>query len=314
MNSALTVNSIAESFLLNKKPRVKMSTYAAYVLALKKHVLPAFGSMNYDEVFNRNTIESYCLGRLSGGASVRVVKSEHRMLVALMNYASENYGLPIHNIRVDWPTRCTIRLRIETYSPQELATIIDYAVQHPSPASLGVLLTATSGMRIGEVCALQYNDINIDNQSITISKTVNRVYDYSGHTSVNMTTPKTASGARIIPLVPELVQLVKANKEVYPGDYFVCSGEAEPCEPRKMRSRYYRMVRDAGIDRCIKFHGLRHSFATCLIGEGEDVKTVSSILGHSKVATTLDLYCHPTLETKRKAIQRTFSEIFKRRR
>ena len=163
-------------------------------------------------------------------------------------------------------------------------------------------------MRIGEVCALQWKDIDLEERVIRVNKSIQRIYteeDTMGKmkTELLISTPKTKSSQREIPIVQPLSTMMKDFAKICRPDYFVCSGTTTPIEPRTYRSYYMKKIEEIGLPR-LKFHGLRHTFATQLIASKADVKTVSAILGHSDITTTLNTYVHPSRDDKRNALSK----------
>lgn len=159
-------------------------------------------------------------------------------------------------------------------------------------------------MRIGEVCALTWDDVDVNNGVICIRKTIQRVYildEGARYTELLIDTPKTKNSVRDIPMTQDLLRILKPLKKIVNGEYFVLSNDSKPTEPRTYRNYYKRLMKRLGIPD-LKFHGLRHSFATRCIEGKCDYKTVSVILGHSNISTTLNLYVHPNLEQKKKCI------------
>jgi integrase len=310
-----TIKAIADSLILYKKYRVKASTVSVYQRVIENHIIPVFGDKTYSEVFNHFTIENFCYNAIHIGMSTTTVKSIYRMFVALMNHAGDRFNMPLHNIRVNWPVNEPPRLNIEVYNARELTEIVDYIISNITPQYLGILLALSSGMRIGEVCGLRYEDIDISNNIITIHRTVSRIPTTRGHTEVICSAPKTSSSNRQVPLLPDLVSVVQAYKSIHQSNAYVCTGQTTPCEPRRLSAVYHDLIlHKVGLQKCLKFHALRHSFATYLLQQKVDIKTVSALLGHSKVATTFDIYIHPSIESKRRAVGTLIGEIFKKHR
>jgi len=106
----------------------------------------------------------------------------------------------------------------------------------------------------------------------------------------------------------DLIRLIKPIKKIVNPSFFVLTNDAKPTEPRTYRSFYKNLMRYLEIPE-IKFHGLRHSFATRCIESNCDYKTVSVLLGHSNISTTLNLYVHPNMEQKKKAIEQMFKAL-----
>ena len=115
--------------------------------------------------------------------------------------------------------------------------------------------------------------------------------------------PKTVNSVRDIPITKNLMKMLKPLCGIVNPDYYVLSNESKPIEPRTYRNYYKALMQELGIPR-IKFHGLRHSFATRCIESNCDYKTVSVLLGHSNIGTTLNLYVHPNLEQKKKCLDK----------
>lgn len=106
----------------------------------------------------------------------------------------------------------------------------------------------------------------------------------------------------------ELLAMMKPLKKVVNGDFYVLTNDEHPTEPRTYRNYYNRLIAKIGIPH-LKYHGLRHSFATRCIEAGCDYKTVSVLLGHSNISTTLDLYVHPNMEQKKRCITKMFKSL-----
>ena len=177
--------------------------------------------------------------------------------------------------------------------------------------NLGIYICLSTGLRIGEVCALTWDDINIELEIISIKRTIERIYIIDGekrHTKLIINTPKTKNSIREIPITKELIRILKPLKKIVNGNYYILTNEAKPTEPRTYRNYYKKLMKDLNIPE-LKFHGLRHSFATRCIESNCDYKTVSVILGHSNISTTLDLYVHPNMEQKKKCIDKMFKAL-----
>lgn len=171
--------------------------------------------------------------------------------------------------------------------------------------TLGYVVSIYTGIRIGELCALRWEDIDMTNKVIRINKTLQRIYIKSsvggGKTKIIITPPKSTKSIRVVPIskiVYELLTKMRPNN----GDFYLLTGKLKYIEPRLYRKHYYKFLREHGL-RIINFHGLRHTFATRCIETGADYKIVSELLGHSSIALTLNLYVHPHLEDKRRCVE-----------
>lgn len=193
---------------------------------------------------------------------------------------------------------------MEVLSRVNQKKVMQYIQNHFTFRNLGMYLCLSTGMRIGEVCALTWEDINTDTGIISIKKTIQRIYtieDGIKKTELILDTPKTKNSIREIPMSRDLLRMLKPMKKIVNASFFVLTNDAKPTEPRTYRSYYKNFMETLEMPN-LKFHGLRHSFATRCIESKCDYKTVSVLLGHSNISTTLNLYVHPNLEQKKKAI------------
>ena len=158
-----------------------------------------------------------------------------------------------------------------------------------------------TGMRLGELCSLKWADFDFGDRTVTVNRTVQRIMaeGYITKTVLMETAPKSESSKRTIPLTDEMIKLLKMRRE--DGDYVF--GGNKPLEPRTMQYRLKKILKEAGVDDR-NFHILRHTFATNCVESGMDVKTLSMILGHFDVKITLNRYVHPTMDSRRKQMDR----------
>lgn len=302
-----------------KRRQVKESTLAAYILITDNHLLPFFGDMPADKI-NRRQVQQFVDNKLDDGLCAKYVRDMLIVLKMIVRFVSDEYEMPVLDTwKVVFPSKnaATAHNKLERYTPEDFRKIVETVLSYPSPRNLGILIALCSGMRIGEVCALQYGDIDLDRKVIKVSKSIERIYilndgERKGKTKVIIGEPKTLSSRREIPIMRDIYPLVKKFAAIARPEYYVCSLSEKYIEPRTFRN-YYRnfILNKVGLKECIKFHGLRHTFATTLIESKIDVKTVSSILGHSDVSTTLDVYVHPSEDTKRNAINSALKRAFK---
>ena len=188
---------------------------------------------------------------------------------------------------------------------------MDYIQTHFTFRNLGVYICLSSGMRIGEICALTWEDIDVNTGIVSVRRTIQRIYsveDGVRKTELVLDTPKTKNSIRDIPISRDLLKILKPVKKVVNNSFFVLTNDAKPTEPRTYRSYYENFMQELNIPK-LKFHGLRHSFATRCIESKCDYKTVSVLLGHSNVSTTLNLYVHPNMEQKKKAIEQMLKAL-----
>ncbi|MCM1480907.1 MAG: site-specific integrase, partial [Muribaculaceae bacterium] len=170
--------------------------------------------------------------------------------------------------------------------------------------NVGILLSAATGIRIGELCALKWENIDLEKSIITVKQTVQRVMKNSGGTQLLVTSPKSACSDREIPLPDFIIPYLKTVRTA--DDCFLLSGGEKIVEPRTMQYRFKSLLKKANLP-YVNFHALRHMFATNCVALGFDVKTLSEILGHSSVQITLNRYVHSSMERK-KSCMKLFSD------
>ena len=159
--------------------------------------------------------------------------------------------------------------------------LMDYLKDNFTFPNLGILVCLSTGLRIGEVCALKWSDINMDTGLLHVNRTIERIYIVDSdkpHTEIVINTPKTKNSLREIPLSKELVRIFKPLMKVVNKDYYILTNNTKPTEPRTYRNYFIKLLKQLDIPR-LKFHGLRHSFATRCIESHCDYKTVSVLLG-----------------------------------
>lgn len=287
----------------------KLSTVSTYMLTIKNIILPHLGEYELEAVSSKEA-ELLKLDCENKGLSKKSIQDVIICLKNILKVANFLEVAETKTISVIWGTdNSAAKKQIEAYNKDQIKILVESLEETPSFKNLGLLLTIYSGMRIGEVCALQWKDVDLEERVIRVNKTIQRIYveeeEAMGKmkTELMMSTPKTKSSQREIPIVPKLFKMMKDFAKISKPDYFVCSGTTTPLEPRTYRNYYMKKIEEIGLPR-LKFHGLRHTFATQLIASKADVKTVSAILGHSDIATTLNTYVHPSRDDKKNALSK----------
>ncbi len=307
--STKTVREIAAAWKEDKRPYVKQSTMAAYVLILENHVLPWFGD---SDSLHEQEVQAFVLQKLGGGLSVKTVKDILIVLKMVMKFGVKNEWMNYYEWDIKYPANSTGK-ELEVLSVANHRMILNYIHSHFTFTGLGIYISLSTGLRIGEICALKWSDINVTDGTITVSRTIERIYIIEGvkkHTELIVNTPKTKNSHREIPMGKELLAMVKPLKKVVNEDFYVLTNDEHPTEPRTYRNYYNSLMKKLDIPK-LKYHGLRHSFATRCIEAGCDYKTVSVLLGHSSISTTLNLYVHPNMEQKKRCITKMFKSLGK---
>ena len=301
------ISQIADLWKEEKRQFVKKSTFAAYSLIVETHLQPAFGNLT---AVTEKDVQDFVLQKLNGGLSQKTIKDMLIVLRMILKFGAKKNYCVYAPIDVIFPTDRE-RQELEALSIANQKKIMRFVEDNFTFRNLGIFICLSTGIRIGEICALTWDDIDIENGVIHIRKTIQRIYVKENgikKTELLIDTPKTATSMRDIPMIKDLYEILKPLKKVVNNDYFVLTNEATPTEPRTYRNYYKKLLDKLGIPP-IKFHGLRHSFATRCIESKCDYKTVSVILGHSNISTTLNLYVHPNYEQKKKCIDKMFRKI-----
>lgn len=301
------IRQIADLWKEEKRQFVKKSTFAAYSLIVETHLQPAFGNLT---AVTEKDVQDFVLQKLNGGLSQKTIKDMLIVLRMILKFGAKKNYCVYAPIDVIFPTDRE-RQELEVLSIANQKKIMRFVEDNFTFRNLGIFICLSTGIRIGEICALTWDDIDTENGVIHIRKTIQRIYIRENgikKTELLIDTPKTATSMRDIPMIKDLYEILKPLKKVVNNDYFVLTNEATPTEPRTYRNYYKKLLDKLGIPP-IKFHGLRHSFATRCIESKCDYKTVSVILGHSNISTTLNLYVHPNYEQKKKCIDKMFRKI-----
>ena len=294
-------------WLIDKKEYIKESTYANYSNNIFNHIIPKLGNI-YIQDLNHKTIQDFLLnlfksGRKdgSGGLSEKTIKDITIIIKGSLRKAIHEEKIRHFELTFNYP-KDNKDSKIYILSKHEQNKLTNYVLENLTNRNIGLLISLYSGLRIGELCALQWNDIDFKKNILSVNKTIQRVYikDKDNNISkVIITTPKTKNANREIPINKEFLELLKKIKTK--GDDYIITGSSKYLEPRTYRKYFNKVLKQVKIKQ-FNFHSLRHTFATNCISLGVDYKTVSELLGHANVNITLNLYVHPRLSQKKKCI------------
>ena len=285
----------------DKKQYVKRSTFAAYTLLIENHILPSFGEMALVE---EQDVQTFVFRKLNEGLSHKTIKDILIVLKMILRFGVKNQMTEYRQIDIKFPTERD-KHSIDILSRSHQKQIMEYIRLHFTFKNLGIYICLSAGMRIGEICALTWDDLDVENGIIHVRKTIQRIYvieEHRKYTEVILDTPKTKNSIREIPMTKNLLKMIRPIKKIVNGNFYVLTNEPKPTEPRTYRNYYKQFMQSLGLP-LMKFHGLRHSFATRCIESKCDYKTVSVLLGHSNISTTLNLYVHPNLEQKKRCME-----------
>lgn len=292
-----------------KEMFVKKSSISAYYALVQNHIIPEFGE---NEIIEEHQVQGFVLDKIKSGLSQKTIKDVLIVLKMILKYASKHKMMEYVIWDVQYPAVHDFH-SMDVLSIKDHKFIIEKVKDSFTFRKLGILIALSTGMRIGEICALTWEDFDLEKNVITIRKTIQRIYETDrktglGKTVVIIDAPKTKSSNREIPLSKDLIAIIKPLYKIVNPSYYVLTNEEKPTEPRTYRSFYKNYMEELGMP-YLKFHGLRHTFATRCINAKIDIKTVSVILGHSNISTTLNTYVHPNLEQKKSAINDMFKSM-----
>lgn len=291
----MTVKRLAEEWLFSAASRIKESTMANYRMKMEKHIIPAFGGTNIVSIRSAD-IYSFINSKIEGRLSVRYVSDILVLMKSIFKYAAREYGIKNVFDGITMPKRTPGEVKL--LSPAEQNTLKNYISIAPSRVGLGIALAMYMGLRIGELCALRWEDIDLQKRILTVSKTIQRIGCVSGdkRTKLIITEPKSRNSSRIIPIPECIITMLTAFKS--DEESYILTGTEKPMEPRSLQYRFTRILKKLGLPQ-LHFHSLRHLFASRAIELNFDMKTLSELLGHSSIELTMRLYVHSSLDRKK---------------
>lgn len=302
---------IATAWKADKRQWVKPASYAIYSRLCNSLILPAFSDVG---PIDEPAVQAFVSGLLARGYAPKTVKDALLVLKMILRFGERTGAWPHLEYQVHFPTAIEEPRDVPTLSHSDENRLLQHLRTHFSFRNLGLLICLHSGLRIGEICGLQWQDLDVTAGVIHVNKTVQRISISDGDLSayyLSVDRPKTVSSIRDIPMPREIREAVRPFRRVMAGECYVLSGSPSPLEPRQYRAYFRQLLATLSIPP-IRFHGLRHSFATRCIESRCDYKTVSAILGHASISTTLDLYVHPGFSEKKKCIDRLARALARR--
>ena len=297
---SITVGQIFSEWFQHIQYKVKESTAANYRMKAEKHVLPVFSDMKADSI-DESTVYSFIESRQQKGLSNRYISDIIVMMKSVFKYAVKKYHFfnTLDGISLPRTQKPEIRLLDDS----EQKRLQQYITKNPNNTTLGVVLSMSTGIRIGELCALQWQDIDLEKRILTVRKTIQRIQTSHNEqkTKLIITEPKSESSKRNIPVPECIVSFLRKFKGA--GKEYIVSGAERPTEPRTLQYRFASILKNVGLP-SVHFHALRHIFATKCVKLGFDIKSLSEILGHSSVEITLNKYVHSSFEQKEEYMKR----------
>ena len=304
----VTFQVLAQHWLTDIRIGVKESTFTRYHRYVEKYILPHLGALPVREIdcfcINRFGETLLSVGGMHGaGLSPKTVTDILCVVKSILKFGRlSGYPCPtIDGIR--YPQRK--QKQIQILSGENRALLEKFVLEAQDNTHLGILLSLYTGLRIGELCGLRWGDIDLNDGILSVRRTVERIADLDpsspNRTKVIVSEPKTSSSLRVIPLTGFLMEILRSRAQN--GEKYILTGKDTPAEPHTVYMRYRKLMRAYHLEG-YSFHALRHTFATRCMEVGFDTKTLSEILGHANISTTLAIYVHPSLEQKRLCMEK----------
>lgn len=290
----LLFSDILLDWLESCRSHVKSSTFSCYYTKVHKHIIPYFHDKKYSCVTAADITRF--IERMSKNYSQKYLSDMLVLLKTAAKWAEKQYEYRNVISSVE-------SIKVKQTEPQLLdknqqKILQNYLFQSDSSCDAGILLAVFTGLRIGELCALTWENIDLKHGLLKVNKTIQRIQtiDEQEKTSVIISSPKTEKANRIVPIPPFILEHLK-NFQCNENCYLISSTH-KFMEPRCLSYRFKKILKSLDLPP-IKFHVLRHTFATnCLQTENFDIKTLSEILGHANTETTMRTYVHSSLEQK----------------
>lgn len=294
----LLFSQAAEEWLGEIAEKRKYSTYVKYRTVYKTHLANVIGSCQLSADMTAEIKEKIFDHLSKEMLSESLQKSIFCIISQILVFVSKKYSVSVPLLE-----RLPIKTKKKfatTLSRAEQAQLLSSISHGMDKFKIAVLLCLYTGLRLGELCALQWSDLDVNAMTLIVNRTVQRitVQGYMTKTLLLETDPKSESSKRTIPLTAKMVELLIQLKGNQP---YIFGGE-KPLEPRTMQYQFKRLLKKAEID-SKNFHVLRHTFATNCVENNMDVKALSEILGHADVKITLNCYIHPSMDSKRKQLE-----------
>lgn len=298
-NENITYNDILKLWL-NNKTDIKIQSKLNYENLIIYYLKATIGKTLLKEI-SKEDIKKFLLN-LQDNIATSTQKKLIYIIKSSLAYAYNNHYLDYIDLS-DIKFKYTSKLMF-VLSKEEQNILESKLKEKVNIRNTCLLLCLYTGIRVGEVCGLKWEDIDFSHKSLTIKRTIIRVKNQDKNNNVKTilieSTPKSETSKRIIPIPNFIIDMLKELKQ--DDSYFLLSNSEKLYDPRYFESFYTRILKKCNIKNN-KFHTLRHTFATRSIESKMDIKTLSEILGHSSVEITLKLYVHPTYEMKKKSIE-----------
>lgn len=301
LRKTILFKNVTKDWLLFKKSSVKESTYFRYKYIINKYLLPHFATKTiyYFETYDFNLY----INNLTKIIASKTVKDIICVFKSILQYIEMRFNVNYALKLISTPKNEVTDLKV--LKENEIKKLELYCFGSNDLKNIGIAICLNTGLRLGEICALTWENIDLDENLIIVNKTIQRVYKGKKNTSIQINSPKTRNSMRKIPIPKKLCNVLKLLNKInrYSGEEYFLTGSKKFIEPRNYEETFKKCLKICNIPN-YKFHILRHTFATNCINIGMDVKSLSEILGHANVNITLNRYVHSSYEAKRKFLDK----------
>ncbi len=254
----LTVGCLISEWFNAMASRIKVSTAANYQMKARKHILPEFGTVECRDLSSAD-IYRFIQSKLSDGLSPRYVSDIIVLMKSAFRYGEREYNIKNVLKSIVMPKKG--KPEVKMLNDKEQKILMKHSKAASDSTGLGVMLSLFTGLRIGELCGLKWEDVDLSKRILTVRKTIQSVQCFDGRakTKIIIAEPKSESSKRSIP-IPECL-IKKLHLARSEDSIFVLSGNEKPIEPRTLQYRFSKLLKNANLP-SVHFHSLRHAFAT----------------------------------------------------
>lgn len=296
-------DTVIDKWMQAMKEQIKESSYVKYECQIRNHIRPYLGSLPTEKL-TTDVLEHFVYDYLQGERALAPKTSRDILSLVKMIFRwaiKQQYLIPGRPEQVQVKAVMT---RAEVMTVEEQQKLEAYLYQAHDLIAESILLTMYTGIRVGELCALRWEDVDLERGILRIRSTLQRIPDLNkgyqeGKTKIIITAPKSGCSVRDIPIPAQIAERLEGYRPQDPRAFLLTGDARVPMEPRSMNNKLRYILESCGLPR-LHFHVLRHTFATRCVEKNFDIKTLSEILGHSSVTITLNRYVHISLEQKRK--------------
>lgn len=307
-NSIVMFKDLAIEWFDFIEPQIKESSSIKYHNIWDKYIFPRLGTIYLNQITNC-MLESFCSELMASGGingaqlSSKTTADVLSVIRNMLRFAA-NRGYQISSDGSSVSVKQSPK-ELRIFSKQEQKQLCEYLYKDLNTKNIGILVCMFTGIRVGEICALKWEDISLSEKTMYVHQTMQRIQLYNceeSKTKVITTTPKSKCSIRTIPLPDSLTDII-FSCDIKKQGYFLTGSDKKYVEPRVMQNHFKRVLKACSINDA-NYHSLRHTFATRCVELGFDIKTLSELLGHAGVNVTMNRYVHPSMEMKRNNMQK----------